>query len=164
MSTSTHVYSYTRTHTATYLAGVVMGAISDLLAALEIDATRLYGAWEQDESAITAWIAEGSLAMVVLECAQPGGAVKPIFEFPIRYDGNGGHFAERQAALARYRAKLESVPRGTTFRLFCTYNGPYTPQPGWTPSTRFSTTGLRSRSLGLLAEGPHAAADINYYR
>jgi hypothetical protein len=161
---STGVYTYTYTETATYLSGLIMGAISDLLAALGIDRSSLYSDWEQDESAICAWIAEQSLSKVVLECVQPGGTVAPIFEFPIRYDSGRGRFVERQAAMARYRAKLESVPTKTSFRLFCTFRATRTPQRGWGPGTRASTNGLRSRSLGTLGEGPHAAADLTMYR
>ena len=165
MSTSTATRTYTRTHTATYLTDLIMGALSDVLAHLEINADRLYRDWAQDQRAISAWIEEASLDAVILECHRPGGSVTPIFEFPVTYDvvGEGhGRFVNDQARLARYRAKIGSVPAGTTYQLFCTFNGPRTPQGGWVSGTRSSTEGLRSTSFGTLGEGPHARAGLRH--
>src|ERR1700742_2065091 len=111
--TQTSTTTHTRTRTATFLSELVMGTIGDILAQLGIDLTRLYRDWGQDQEAIKAWIEEGSLAMVILECQRPGGSVKPVFEFPISYEKGGGAdkaFVESRASLARYRAKIDSVP------------------------------------------------------
>ena len=163
MSTATSTSTYTRVHTAAYLADVVMGAIGDILALLAIDTSRFWDEFTQDERAIKNWIAEGSLTEVALECHRPDGAVRPVFEFPVSYDLSGtgdARFVNSRAALARYTAKLKSVPSGTTYRLFCSFNGPHSAQEGWGPATRASTAGLRSTSFGSLAEGPHASAGM----
>jgi hypothetical protein len=162
---STWTSTTTRTHTATHLTEVIMGAIADILADLGIDLTTLYRDWTQDENAIHAWILEGSLEQVVLECHQPGGTVAPVIEFPIAYTASGtgnAQFTTSRARLARFRAKLDRVPTGTTYRLFCTFNGPHTPQPGWSPGTRASTQGLRSLAYGTLGSAPHASASMRY--
>ena len=164
--TYTTVSTYTRTHTATHLADVILGSIADILGTLGIDATRVFADWDTDQRAISAWIAEGSLASVALECYQPGGAVAPIFEFPVSYEGTGEgdrKFTADRAALARYLAKLQSVPRGTVYRLFCSYNGSHSEQTGWSPGTRASLSGMRSYSFGTLAAGPHATAGLRYF-
>ena len=61
-----------------------MGAIGDILALLR---HRLQQRCAADgistSSAIAAWIDEGSLEMVMLECRRPAGTVNPIFEFPV---------------------------------------------------------------------------------
>lgn len=164
MSTSTSTTTYTYTHTATYLSDVIMGTIGDVLALLGITpngATR----WDQDQSAIAAWIEERSLEMVVLECNRPDGTVRPIFEFPVTYKTTGqGEFENSRAAMARAHAKISSVPSGTTYRLFCTFRTARTPQPGWSRGTRASTDGLRSSSFGTLADAPHASASVRYLR
>jgi hypothetical protein len=164
VSTTTATTTYTYTHTATYLSDVIMGTIADVLALLGITpdgATR----WDQDQSAIAAWIEEQSLEMVVLECRRPDGTVRPIFEFPVTYKATGeGEFENSRAAMARAHAKVSSVPSGTTYRLFCTYRTAHTPQLGWSPGTRASTDGLRSTSFGTLAEAPHASASARYLR
>jgi Bacterial HORMA domain 2 len=165
MSTLTSTTTHTRTHTATYLSDVIMGAIGDILGSLGIDASRFFTDWDQDQSAIAAWINEGSLKEVILECHRPDDTVKPVFEFPLIYGerGPGGaSFVNSRAALARYQAKLTSVPYGTKYHLFCTFSGPRTPQPGWSTGQRSSTDGLRSTSFGSLAEGPHARANLRY--
>lgn len=163
MSTTTS--TYTRTNTAVYLTDVIMGTIADILADLGIDLTVLYRDWKQDEAAIAAWIAEQTLAQVVLECHQPDGTVKPVIEFPVAYRSGGegdGSFTADRAALARYRAKIDRVPSGTTFRLVCTFVRSHSPQPGWGSGNRSDTSGLRSLSFGTLASGPHGAASLRY--
>lgn len=163
--TSTSTRTVTRTHTATHLADVIMGAIADILADLGLDLTVLYRDWAQDENAIQAWILEGTLTEVVLECHQPGGTLSPVIEFPVVYrtDGSGdAEFTTSRARLARFRAKMDRVPSGTTYRLLCTFNGPHTPQPGWAPGTLASTDGLRSINYGTLASAPDATASMRY--
>ena len=164
--TAVSTHAHTRTHTATHLSDVILGSIADILATLGIDPTRLFADWETDQSAISAWIEEGSLTRVALECHRPSGAVDPIFEFPVSYTVSGAvnrQFTADRAALARYLAKLRSVPCGTTYRLFCNFNGPHSEQPGWSPGTRASVDGMRSSSFGTLAAGPHAGAGMRYF-
>ena len=166
-SSRTSVSTYTRTHTATHLADVILGSIADILATLGIDPTRFFADWPTDQSAISAWIAEGSLKCVVLECHRPDGTVTPIFEFPVSYTVGGlgnRNFTADRAALARYLAKLQTVPYGTAYRLFCSFSSRHTQQPGWSPGTRASVDGMRSSSFGTLATGPHAGAGMRYYR
>ena len=165
-TTQTSTYTVTRTHTATHLTDVIMGAISDILADLNINPAALYHGWARDEAAIKAWIEEGSLAAVVLECHQPRGAVSPVIEFPVSYTSTGtgdAAFTASRARLARFRAKLDQVPAGTTFQLFVTYNGYHSPQPGWGPGTRASTQGMSSINFGTLGSAPHAAAGMRYH-
>ena len=163
----TSASTFTRTHTATHLADVILGSIADILGKLRIDPTQLFADWATDQNAISAWIAEGSLRCVALECHQPGGTVDPVFEFPVMYAASGvgdRQFTADRAARARYLAKLRGVPRGTVYRLFCSFRSAHSQQPGWAPGTRASLDGMRSSSFGTLASGPHAAAGMRYYR
>ena len=165
--TYTVTATYTRTYTATHLADVILGSIADILETLGIDVTRLFADWETDQRAISSWIKEGSLRCVALECHQPNGTVSPIMEFPVSYTGTGEgdrQFTADRASLARYLAKLQSVPRGTTYRLFCSFHRPHSDQPGWGPGLRSSTSGMQSHSFGTLAAGPHASAGLRYLR
>ncbi len=165
MTASTYTITYTRVHTATHLTGVILGTIGDILADLGISHSGFTRNWEQNENAIQAWITEGSLDQVVLECHQPSGTVDPVIEFPVTYTAAGtgdAEFTASRARLARFRAKLDRVPAGTTYQLFCTFSGPYTPQPGWSPGTRSSTDGLRGITFGTLGRAPHASAGMRY--
>src|SRR6266545_4356248 len=103
----TSTWTTTRTQTATHLTDVIMGAVADILASLRIDLTTLYRDWEQDENAIRAWIEEGSLSAVVLECHQSSGAVAPVMEFPVAYTSGVGNaeFTASRARMARFLAK-----------------------------------------------------------
>lgn len=164
---STSVSTYTRTHTATHLADVILGSIADILGTLRIDPTRLFADWPTDQKAISNWIEEGSLRCVALECHRPNGTVNPVFEFPVSYAATGlgnRRFTTDRAARLKYLAKLQQVPRGTRYRLFCSFNGPHSEQAGWSPGTRASVAGLRMASFGTLAAAPHASASMRYYR
>lgn len=164
MPTATTTYVVTRTHTATHLSNAIAGSIAEILTHLGISARTLMSDWSTEyDPAIRAWIIEGSLDKVVVECHRPGGSVDPVLEFPIEYYNDGsGSLSHRHVALARQWAKLKSVPAGTTFTVICTYNGPHSDQPGWGPAQRASTSALRSTSLGTLAAGPHASASVRY--
>jgi HORMA domain-containing protein len=167
MTTATSTTTHTRTNTAVYLTDVILGAIGDILAELGIDTTRLYADWDQDERAIKRWIEEESLKTVVLECRQPNGKVAPIVEFPIVYQPSGvgdAAFTAQRAQLARFRAKLASVPSGTIFGLICTYRAAHTTMPGWGPATRAPTDGLSALNFGTLASAPHASASMRILR
>ena len=131
-----------------------------------IDTSPLHRTWETDEQAIRNWITEGSLDTVILECQPPTGPAKPVIEFPVTYTATGagdGEFTASRARMARFRAKLDRVPAGTTFRLVCTFNGPHTSQEGWNPTTRASTSQLRSLTFGTVGSGPHASAGLRYH-
>ncbi len=165
MPTST--VTYTRTKTAVFITDVVMGAIADILSELRIDVTALYRDWKQDEAAIAAWIDEGTLRQVILECHQPNGSVSPIIEFPLVYQASGAgdaKFTADRAALARYRAKLDRVPTGTRFALICSFLKAHSDQPGWAATTRASTEGMSSLRFGTLASAPNASLSMRYLR
>lgn len=167
MPTATSTSTHTRTNTAVHLTDVILGAIGDILAQLGIDTTRLYADWDQDERAIKKWIEEESLKQVVVECRQPGGKVSPIIEFPVAYESCGvgdALFTTQRVQLARFRAKLASVPRGTTFGLICTYRSAHTNMPGWKPARRASTEGLQALNFGTLGSAPHASASMRLLR
>jgi hypothetical protein len=165
MSTATYTQIITRAHTATHLSNAISGAIIEILTHLGISARSLSSDWASEyDPAIRAWIEEGSLAQVVLQCHRPHGVVRPIFEFPIVYsnDGSAG-LSHRHVAAARQWVKLNSVPSGTSFKIICAYNGAHSDQPGWSATNRASTAGLRSVNFGTLAAGPHASASIRAY-
>jgi hypothetical protein len=163
--TSTFTYAYTRTHTATHLTEVILGTITGILADLSIAMDRFHRDWVQNENAIKAWIEEGSLKEVVLECHQPSGVVDPVIEFPVSYTAAGTgdvEFTASRARLARFLAKLDRVPAGTTYQLVCTFNSHPSPQDGWGDGTRASTSGLRGITFGTLGAAPHASAGLRY--
>lgn len=165
MTTSTFTYTVTRTHTATHLCNAILGALAEILSHLGLSANSLAANWDdQYRPAIQTWINEGSLDQVVLECHRLDGRVEPIFEFPIEYTYDGtAELSHRHTALARLWSKLNRVPAGTQWTIFCQFHGSRTPMEGWVSGFRSSTEDLRSFTLGTLAGGPHAAASIRAY-
>lgn len=161
-STSVGVYTTTRTQTAVHLSDVIMSSIGDILTTLKIGTTSFFRDWTQDVTAISNWIEEGTLKSVSLECHRPDGTVKPVFDFDVNYTAGGYgdcRFTEDNASLLTYLAKLERVPAGSTYRLFCSFNSSWhSNQKGWGPGNKASTNGLRSRTIGTLAGGPDATA------
>lgn len=165
--THTATSTYTRTHTATHLADVILGSLADILATLRLDPTNIFGHWDTHQSAIANWIREGSLECVVLECHWPSGSVGPIIEFPVRYTGSreaDRRFTADRASLARYLAKLETVPQGTHYQLLCSFNRSPSEQRGWNPWQRASTSGMSAYSFGTLAAGPYASTGLRYLK
>lgn len=165
-SSNTYTYDYVRTHTATHLTEIILGTIGDLLADLGLDLMQFQGNWSVKENGIKAWIEEQSLEAVVLECFQPGGKVAPVIEFPVSYDNVGvadRDFTTSRARLARFRAKLDAVPRSSTYRLVCTYRFTPTDQPGWSDTTRADKSGLRSLNFGTLGAAPYASTGMTYH-
>lgn len=165
MAIATLTHAITRVHTATHLSNAIAGAIAEILTHLGISARSIMSAWENEyDPAVRAWIEEGSLAQVVVQCHRTNGTIEPIFEFPIQYFTDGSAtLSHRHVALARSWVKLNKVPSGTTCAIICQYR--FTPKemPGWTSAKRAATGHLRSVTLGTLASGPHASASIRMY-
>lgn len=165
MPTATATHLVTRVHTATHLSNAVAGAIADILNRLGISSRQLMVDWPgQYDSAIRAWIEEGSLASVRVECTRPDGVAEPIFEFPIDYFDDGSvELSHRHVALARQWVKINSVPSGTTIVVKCSYSGAHTPQPGWGPCALAPTAHLQHINFGTLAAGPYASASVRMW-
>ena len=156
----------TRTHTANYLSGEILGAFSDILAHLGLSGQAFGEQWPSTEQALLVWIEEGSLESVRLECVASTGA-KAFFEVTVKYDSSGTgewQFVSQQLALARCRVKFESMPRTSTYRLLVWTKPWRTHISGWTETTAGSTDGMVARNFGTLASAPHASTSLRYYR
>lgn len=166
MSTATSVRAHvvTRTETATYLGGVVLGALADTVASLGMPMDYLSSRWGTIESGLKTWMAEGSLSRVTLEFTDRAGAVVAVFEFPVTYKSDGvanAQFVADQASLAAYRAKFKTLPAGCSYAVIASFNGPGT-DLGWSSATLGSTAGMQSRTFGTLGVAPHADVSMRY--
>lgn len=163
MSTTTTTRTFTRTHTATFLTDVMFGSLARLMEHLGLGSTQLSREWAPlYEPAIHAWIAEQSLATVVLECTTPGGTTHR-FDFPIEYTDGSGTFRDRSSTITGYFDKISRLPSGTTWRIVCRYtSGYHSPQSGWSATSLNEPTGL-AMSLGTLGRAPHATVGLRTY-
>jgi hypothetical protein len=163
--TTTTTRTSTRVQTATHLTDVILGTISGILADVAIRTGPLQDAWTTYEDGIREWIIEGALEKVVLECHSPAGRLTAVFEFPVAYDITGAGnttFTASRARLARFAAKIDRMPAGSTFNIVCSFSITHSSQPGWGPTTLASTTGMQSISFGTLGSAPHASAGMRY--
>lgn len=165
MSTSvgTRTVAHTRIETAVFLSDTIMGAFIEIVAALGLSHAYLTSQWTLIENALKQWIEEGSLDEVVLECG-PSDQPYSVFEIPVRYSYGTGEveYVANKARLARYMAKLDSVPAGATYRVVASHNGTRTPMPGWSSTSRASTDGMSSFSVGSLGRAPDASISGRY--
>jgi hypothetical protein len=112
---------------------------------------------------LATWINEGSLKQVTLEFG-PKERPLAVFELPLQYrvSGDGSvEFVANKARLARYLAKLSSVPAGTLYRVVASHYGSYTDM-GWNLTTLASTAGMSSFGLGALGRAPDASVSGRY--
>ena len=165
--TSTSTSTYTRTQTATHISDVLMATMRDILTRLGIDASRLLRDWDQDQKAIAAWIVEGSLKQVVLECHHPSGEVGPVLEFPVAYtSANVGDsvFVTSQTRVVNYMEKVRHLaPAGSTYKILCEFNFTPSAQDGWSTAVRASLDDLRGRTIGTVASAPHASTSARIH-
>jgi hypothetical protein len=165
MSTSvgTRTAAHTRTETAVFLSDTIMGTFTEVVAALGLSHSYLTSQWTLIENALKQWIEEGSLKEVVFECG-PSDKPYAVFEIPLRYSSGTGEaeYVANKARLARYMAKLSSVPSGATYRVVASHNGNRTPMPGWSSTSRASTDGMSAFSVGSLGRAPDASISGRY--
>lgn len=165
MSTAVGTHAATHVRTAVHLADAIMGTFEHILAHLGLSSQYLDRNWAVIESGLTTWIAEGSLADVRLECGAPSDP-DAVFNVPLSYKISGAGditFVTSQARLTRALAKLESVPRGASYRVVVTYRGSPSTVDGWSSTTAADTSGMGSYALGGLASGPDASASMTYF-
>ena len=113
MPTSTATRVVTRAHTATHLSNAVAGAIADILGRLGISSRQLMADWPRlHDPAIRAWMEEGSLAAIRVECTQPGGKIEPIFEFPIDYFDDGSVELSHRPTVGQDQPRSRRISRG----------------------------------------------------
>jgi hypothetical protein len=165
MSVSTGTHVETNVRTAVHLTDVIMGTFEHILAHLGLGSGYLSRHWRTIECGLRTWIAEGSLDDVRLECGD-SEAPDAVFQVPISYRINGDGdiaFVTSQARLTRALAKLESVRRGSAYRVVVTFDGGHTHVDGWSPTSSAVTNGMKSYVFGSLGAGPDASASLTYF-
>jgi hypothetical protein len=161
----TNITTATRAQTAVHVTGAVMDTFQNVLASLGLSSRYLDRHWDTIETGLKAWIDEGSLEHVQLEC---GDARDPdaVFLIPLSYRtaGNGDlAFVTSHARVVRALAKLESVPAGTDYRVVVKTKSWAKELDGWSSTTAADTSGLSSYELGGVAGAPHASASLTYF-
>jgi hypothetical protein len=166
VSTATNTYSYTSTHTATYLTDAILGTLAEAIAQLGLQPTVITRDWALIEAGILAWIKEHSLKCVSVEFADSTGKVITVVDFPVSYTTTGvegAAFSVSTARISRFLSKFRALPASTRTRLVVDHYGYHTPMPGWSPTHGVHRAGLRATSAGTLASAPGATASLSIY-
>lgn len=169
MGTATYTNTTTRTfvHTATHLGGIITSALAETLLTIGISADRIPRVYAY-EAAISAWIAEGSLASVRVTLTRPGGIETPGYSFDIDYTAwdPDQELRDQLARLRRQLAKEPPVATGTTFQVTAIPRTGYglSTQPGFTDRTTALPSFDGGYRHGTAGSGPGASVVLRTYR
>ena len=169
MGTSTFTNTTTRTfaHTATHLGGIVISALAETLLAIGISVDRISPVFSYD-GAISAWIAEKSLACVRVTLTRPGGTETAGYSFDIDYTAFDPtqELRDQLARLRRQMAKEPLVATGTTFEVVAVPRAGVrlSSQPGFTDRTTTLPSFEGGYRHGTAGSGPGASTVMRSYR
>lgn len=165
--TAVSTHTYMRTHTATYVSDKLRNFLKLLVNHYGLNPEGVVDAWSSwVDRAARAWLESGHLESIVIEFFRPGSTVALArWDFPIRYDGNGGDdmWIDRnffQDAID----KAAAPPRDCTYRILLTHaaNPPHVDGIEFVP---FLSLGkLVSREIGTVVATPDIMASARYYR
>lgn len=165
MSVST--FTYTRTHTATYVADNMRNQLKRIIQAAGLDPADLADSWEVLGEAVRSWLRSGHLRLVILEFFKPGSDyLEGRWDFEIDYDGSGvddDMWVDREH-LQRTIEKAGRPPAGCKYRVVLRH-GPGAPSVDGMFSTSLrATDGFTSRAAGTSIATADITAGLNYWR
>jgi hypothetical protein len=165
MTVSTHAYA--RTHTSTYVSDKLRNFLKLLVNHCGLNPEGVVDAWSSwVDRAARAWLESGHLESIVIEFFRPGAYVALArWDFPIRYDGNGGDdmWIDR-SFFQNAIGKAAAPPHDCTYRILLTHapNPPHVNGVG--PVPFLSLGNLVSREIGTVIATPEIMASARYYR
>jgi hypothetical protein len=164
---STHVFTFNRTHTATYVAENMRNLLRDIIAWSGLDPTKLIDDWDVLGTAVLTWLRSGHLYEIVMEFHMPGSSgVVGRWDFPITYDGSG---VEDDMWVAREQVrrtidKAGRPPAGARYTIILRAHAGRDDVAGMVSTTLRSTDGLVGRISGTAIATPDIMASLKYWR
>lgn len=162
---NTHSNTYTRTHTAVFVADKLRILMKQLVTDAGLDPTALVDDWSTwVGSAVRTLLESGHLKTIIIEFYRPNSDVAlGRWDFPIRYDGtNDDMWVDTDFYKASF-AKATKPPAGCVYRiLFQEYPG--APDVGLVSTTFKNLGALRSREAGTVIATSDIMASAVYYR
>ena len=160
-------FAYARTHSATFVSDKMRNLLKVLVRDHGLDPQKLVDAWSDwVDRAVRTWIETGDLVEIVVEFYWPGSTnAVGRWDFPIRYDGNGGDemWVDRDYMTESF-AKAERPPLGCLYRVVLVTKEGRPDVPGVGPTTLRSVNGLVAREFGTVISTPDIMASARYYR
>lgn len=164
---STHVFTFNRTHTATYVADNMRNVLRDIITWSGLDPTKLVDDWGVLGTAVRTWLRSEHLIEIILEFYVPGNArMVARWDFPITYDGSG---VEDDMWVAREQVR-RTIDKAGRPPLSARYDIILRTRPGredvdgMSPTTLRSTEGMVGRISGTAIATPDIMASIKYWR
>jgi hypothetical protein len=160
--------TYNRTHTTVFASDKLRNFLKLLVRQYGLDPQGVIDAWSSwvDRAART-WFESGHLEAITIEFYRPGSDdAAALWDFPIRYDGNGTDddmWIDRRL-FEDSIAKSKTPPSDCTYRIVLRTLQNEPPVPGVGPTTLRSIKGLVSREIGTVVSTPDIMASGRYYR
>lgn len=165
MGTST--FTFSRTHTATFVADNIRNQLRELIKAADLDPTQLVDDWAVVGPAAKYWMETGYLTGVTIEFFYSGsGRAQHRWDFDISYSGSGvddDMWVDRDH-IQRTIAKAGKPPAGCIYRVILTCLPGRPNFPGMSSTDFKSTDGLVSRSSGTAIATQDIMAGLRYWR
>lgn len=164
---STHVFTFNRTHTATFVADSMRNLLRDMITWSGLDPTKLVDDWDVLGIATRTWLLSGHLYEVVMEFYSPQTSVLVgRWDFPITYDGSGVE-DDMWVAREQIRRTIEKAgrpPAGALYTIILRTHAGREDVPGMVSATLRSTSGMVGRSSGTAIATPDIMASLKYWR
>lgn len=164
---STYAITYSRTHTAAFVADNIRNVVRDIIREGGLDPTKLMDDWQTVGPAIKIWLESGHLEKIVIEFFIPGSnTASARWDFPITYDGSGvdDDMWVSKEHIIRTIAKASKPPSNAVYRVIL-INSPGRPDvPGMVNAEFKSTAGLICRNAGTSIATSDIMAGLQYWR
>ncbi len=165
MSVST--FTYTRTHTATYVADNMRNQLKRIIQAAGLSPEGLIDDWETTGAAVRTWLESGDLEQVTLEFFKPGSdKLEARWDFEVTYGGSGvdDDMWVARDHLARTIAKAGQPAAGCRYRVVRKAR-PGRPHVHGMVDTNFRPTdGFTTRAAGTSIATADIMAGLRYWR
>jgi len=164
---STATFTFSRTHTALFVADNLRNQLRELIKAAGLDPTQLVDDWQILGGAAKYWMETGYLTGVTIEFFYPGGSrAQHRWDFDISYGGSGvdeDMWVDRDH-IQRTIAKAGKPPAGCVYRIVLSCLPGRPDYPGMTPTQFKSTDGLVSRATGTAIATQDVMAGLRYWK
>lgn len=165
--TGTYTASYTRTHTAAYVADKMRVLLTDLVRDYGLDPKALQDSWSGSVGeAARQWMASGHLSTITIEFYTPGATVAAArWDFPVRYDAAGvNDLWVDKTFLRETVAKGKAPPPGCVYRVVLSQRPGAPAMPGMVDCDFKDVSALQGRDAGTVISTPDLYASVRYYR
>ena len=165
---TTHSFTYSRTHTATFVADKMRNILRDIIRESGLDPADMMGDWQDDVgNAVKGWLETEDLLKIVLEFYESGSnKAAARWDFPIEYDGSGvddDMWVQKQHILKSI-AKAKAPPAGCKYRVVLITREGRPDMPGMGSTNLRSTEGLVCRISGTAVATNDIMAGMSYWR